>query len=77
MVCWEGHNTISVGAWRICITLPLALSRQGRGEFTRGVQRGEAPLPRVWGCPQIPPIFSQEWGTKGVDINSDEASLGQ
>ena len=43
-----------------------------------GVQRGEAPLPGVRGCPSIPFLFfPQEWETKGVDVISHEATLGQ
>ena len=40
----------------------------------RGVQRGEAPLPRVWGCPPATESIPQEWGIKGVETGFESAS---
>jgi hypothetical protein len=31
----------------------------------KGVQRGKAPLPRVWGCPPTLLFSPQEWGPGG------------
>ena len=60
----------------VWLSSPSPLSSPVEGEeIGLGVQRGKAPLPRVWGCPPTPFFYSpkiedppqEEWGIEGVD----------
>ena len=42
---------------------------------TQGVQRGKAPLPRVWGCPPIPLVYPPRVGAGGLQGTLDGVGL--
>jgi 4-diphosphocytidyl-2-C-methyl-D-erythritol kinase len=42
----------------------------------RSVQRGEAPLPRVWGCPPTSTESPKNGGSRGLKEGCETASLG-
>ena len=52
------------GSGAICLSQPSFASRV---PSIRGVQRGEAPLPGVRGCPSVPFFFSPKIGGQGVE----------
>gem|GEM_PF-3665777 len=66
------------GVWRY-LTFPWALPFDGRRycllRSLTGVQRGEAPLPRVWGCPPTLLLFPQEWGPRGLKRDFSDALM--
>ena len=60
-------RTSSAGMIRLRRTEGLAGVFHLHFDQRKGVQRGKAPLPRVWGCLPRYPISPQEWGVKGVE----------